>query len=67
MNKDQQVDAVTLNEIIQRKLEGIANKIDIATQTPNDKKLGEHVRKILRYQKEISKHLAEVKDSHASK
>lgn len=67
MNRRQRIDAVTLNEIIQRKLEGIVNKVDICAQTPHDEKLGEHIRKVLRYQKTISKLLETSRDDYASK
>jgi len=59
MNKKQHVDATTLNQIIIRKLEGIANKIDITAQTPDDEKLGVHIRSTLKNQKKIAELLEE--------
>lgn len=59
MNKQQHVDATTLNQIIIRKLEGIANKIDVTAQTPDDKNLGVHIRSALRDQKKIAELLEE--------
>jgi hypothetical protein len=66
MNRKQRIDAITLNDIIQRKLEGIINKVDIASQTTADEQLERQVRKVLRHQKEISGILATSRGSHAS-
>jgi hypothetical protein len=59
MDRKQRIDAITLNQIILRKLEGIANKIEIVAETPADERLGLYVRKALRHQKEIAKQLEE--------
>lgn len=53
MNKDDIVTAVTLNDIIQQRLAGIENKIDIVGVSIDDSQLKQGVHIILDGQREI--------------
>lgn len=54
MNKDDIVTAVTLNDIIQQRLAGIENKIDIVGVSDDDSQLKQGIHSILDKQREIA-------------
>ena len=53
------VEAITLNDIIQRKLEGIANKLEIDATTSQDAHLTKAVQDILSLHQKIGEKLDE--------
>jgi hypothetical protein len=63
MNKDNIVTAVTLNDIIQQRLAGIENKIDIAGVSNDDSQLKQGIQMILDGQREIATILKSTKGS----
>jgi hypothetical protein len=63
IDKKSTVDAITSNDLILRKLEGITNKIDIVSVTDEDKQLSIVIYQILTLHREIAEGLTTTAES----
>ena len=63
IDKKGAIDAITSNDLILRKLEGIANKIEIVSVTDEDRQLGVAMRQIHTLHQEIAKGLTTTAES----